>query len=102
MRLYYLSRELQLKNLEAEGGIEPPYTALQAVDHNLFIQLINELHEKSGNPLLKPTLRRWAPFPYVYVLNSTTILVDALFTTTQQRIQFQSLRRECICSIIKR
>jgi hypothetical protein len=28
-------------------------------------------------------------------------MADALFTTTQLRIQFQPLRRECICFIIK-
>ena len=58
-------------NLEAEGGIEPPYTALQAVDLRLLSYLINELYGKSGNPLLKPTLPRQASLPHVSVLNST-------------------------------
>ena len=44
-----------LNNMEAEGGIEPTYTAFQAVDHRLFLHLINGLHRKSDNPLLKPT-----------------------------------------------
>jgi hypothetical protein len=41
--------------MEAEGGIEPPYTALQAVGLSLIFSLISRLHRKSGNPLLKPT-----------------------------------------------
>jgi hypothetical protein len=67
----------------------------------IFSHLINRLPRESGNPLLKLTLRRWASFPHDSVLKSITILVDALFTITQQRTQFQSLRCECIRSIIK-
>ena len=37
--------------MEAEGGVEPPYTALQAVDLKLYLNLISRLHGKSGNPL---------------------------------------------------
>ena len=57
--------------MEAEGGIEPPYTALQAVNLRLFFNLISGLHRESGNPLLKPTLRRQMSFSHVSVLNST-------------------------------
>ena len=57
--------------MEAEGGIEPPYTALQAVNLRLFLNLINELYGNSGNPLLKPTLPRQASLPHVSVPNST-------------------------------
>ena len=38
--------------MEAEGGIEPPYTALQAVNLRSFLYLISRLYRKSGNPLL--------------------------------------------------
>jgi hypothetical protein len=60
-----------LKLMEAEGGIEPPYTALQAVNLRLFLRLISRLHRKSGNPLMKPTPRRQTPIPHASVLNST-------------------------------
>ena len=48
--------------MEAEGGIEPPYTALQAVDLRLFLHIISGLHRKSGNPLLRPTPRERGTF----------------------------------------
>ena len=87
--------------MEAEGGIEPPYTALQAVDLKLFFYLISRLYRKSGNPLLKPTLRRRTLFSHVSVLDSTTSPAVGLFTATQLQNQFQPLRCKCIRYIIK-
>ena len=53
MRTIYL---FLLNILEAEPGIEPRSTALQAVDVYIYFLLICMLCGPSGNPLLKPTL----------------------------------------------
>jgi len=47
-----------LVHLEAEPGIEPRYTALQAVDVGFLAFYINWLLALSGNPLHQPTLGR--------------------------------------------
>jgi len=47
-----------IKYMEAEPGIEPRYTALQADDVSFFAFHINRLQTLSGNPLRQPTLGR--------------------------------------------
>ena len=47
-----------LEDMEAEPGIEPRYTALQAADVSFFAFYINRLQTLSGNPLRQPTLGR--------------------------------------------
>jgi len=55
MRTIYL---FLLNILEAEPGIEPRSTALQAADASFFDFHIKRLQTLSGNPLRQPTLGR--------------------------------------------